>query len=197
LIARLSGTLLEKQVQRLVIDVGGVGYGVVVPLSTFYAVGEPGAAVALRIHTHVREDALQLFGFATALEEQIFERLIGASGIGPKLAVSILSGIESADLVTAVRGNDIARLTKVPGIGRKTAERLVIELRDRLPDSVVEQPTADVPSAGGLRDDILSALMNLGYPRHSVEKSVDGVLRRGVNEFEPALREILRDLSRT
>jgi Holliday junction DNA helicase RuvA len=195
-IARLSGTLLEKQVQRLIVDAGGVGYGVIVPLSTFYAVGEPGASVTLRIHTHVREDALQLYGFGTALEEQIFERLIGVSGIGPKLAVSILSGIESNDLVKAVRGNDLARLTKVPGIGRKTAERLVIELRDRLPDGAAESVAADPASAGGLRDDILSALMNLGYPRASVEKTVDAALRRGASEFEPALREILRDLSR-
>jgi Holliday junction DNA helicase RuvA len=196
-IARLSGTLLEKHVQRLVVDAGGVGYGVIVPLSTFYAVGEPGATVTLRIHTHVREDALQLYGFGTALEEQIFERLIGVSGIGPKLAVSILSGIESGDLVKAVRSNDLARLTKVPGIGRKTAERLVIELRDRLPDGAAASAASDDPAgAGGLRDDILSALMNLGYPRASVEKTVDAALRRGASEFEPALREILRDLSR-
>lgn len=196
MIARLSGTLLEKHVQRLIVDAGGVGYGVLVPLSTFYAVGEPGATITLRIHTHVREDALQLYGFSTALEEQIFERLIGVSGIGPKLAVSILSGIESVDLVKAVRGNDIARLTKVPGIGRKTAERLVIELRDRLPDGASESTPADPAVGGSLRDDILSALMNLGYPRASVEKTVDAALRRGASEFEPALREILRDLSR-
>ena len=197
MIARLSGTLLEKQVQGLIVDVGGVGYGVIVPLSTFYAVGEPGAAIALRIHTHVREDALQLYGFATVLEEQLFERLIGVSGIGPKLAVAILSGIESGELVKAVRGNDLARLTKVPGIGRKTAERLVIELRDRLPDGMVPAGVDTEPPAGGLRDDILSALGNLGYQRHTVEKTVDAVLRGGADDFEPALREILRELSRS
>ena len=195
MIARLSGTLLEKHVQRLLVDVGGVGYDVLVPLSTFYAVGDVGAAVVLRIHTHVREDALQLFGFATALEQALFERLISVSGIGPKLALSILSGIESAELLKAVRDANIARLTKIPGIGRKTAERLVIELRDRLPESPGETPDA-VDIGGDVRDDILSALANLGYPRHSVEKTVDTVMRTGLREFEPALREILRDLSR-
>lgn len=197
MIARLSGTLLEKDVQGLVVDVGGVGYGVLVPLSTFYAVGEPGAPVALRIHTHVREDALQLYGFATVLEEDLFEKLIAVNGIGPKLALAILSGIESAELVKAVRENNLARLTKVPGIGRKTAERLVIELRDRLPAETGAAEVDATPTAGGLRDDILSALGNLGYQRHTVEKTVDAAIRRGVTDFEPALREILRDLART
>jgi Holliday junction DNA helicase RuvA len=194
-IARLCGTLLEKHVQRLVVDAGGVGYGVLVPLSTFYAVGETGATVTLRIHTHVREDALQLYGFATGLEEQLFERLISVSGIGPKLALAILSGIESADLVSAVRENNVARLTKVPGIGRKTAERLVIELRDRLPEPAADQ-AVDRPATGSVRDDVLSALGNLGYQRATVEKTVDVVLGRGMSDFEPALREILRELSR-
>jgi Holliday junction DNA helicase RuvA len=194
-IARLSGTLLEKHVQGLVVDVGGVGYGVLVPLSTFYAVGEPGSSIALRIHTHVREDALQLYGFATPLEEQLFERLIGVSGIGPKLALAILSGIESADLVAAIREGNVARLTKVPGIGRKTAERLVIELRDRLPEGPAATESG-TPVAHGVRDDLLSALGNLGYQRHTVEKTVEAVLGRGVSDFELALREILRELSR-
>jgi holliday junction DNA helicase RuvA len=194
-IARLSGLLIEKHVQRLIVDVGGVGYDVLVPLSTFYTVGEPGAAIVLRIHTHVREDAWQLFGFATALEQALFERLISVSGIGPKLALSILSGIESAELVKAVREANIARLTKIPGIGRKTAERLVIELRDRLPDAPAETSAA-IDGGADVRDDILSALANLGYQRQAVEKAVDVVMRNGVREFEPALREILRDLSR-
>jgi Holliday junction DNA helicase RuvA len=195
-IARLSGTLLDKRVQRLVVDVGGVGYDVLVPLSTVYGLGEVGSPVTLRIHTHVREDALQLFGFATELEQTMFERLIAVSGIGPKLALSILSGIESIDLVKAVRASDVARLTRIPGIGKKTAERLVVELRDRLPDTLAEPADADAPG-GGVRDDILSALANLGYQRHAVEKTVDAVLGRGAAEFEPALREILRELVRS
>ncbi len=197
MIARLSGTLVEKHVQRIVIDVSGVGYEVLVPLSTFYAVGDAGATVVLRIHTHVREDALQLFGFVTALEQTLFERLITVSGIGPKLALAVLSGIESGDLVKAIRAGDIARLTRTPGIGRKTAERLVLELKDRLPQAVegVEEAPADAPAS--LRDDVLSALVNLGYQRHSIEKTVDGVLRREASQdFEAVLRQILRELSR-
>ncbi len=194
-IARLSGTLLEKHVQRLVVDVGGVGYEVLVPLSTSYAVGEPGGAVALRIHMHVREDALQLFGFATPLEQTLFERLIAVNGVGPRLALAVLSGIESRDLVTAVRQGDLARLTRIPGVGRRTAERLVVELRDRLPAD--EAAATQAPGAGGVRDDVLSALLNLGYQRSAVEKTIDAVLRRGdLHEFEPLLREILRELSR-
>jgi Holliday junction DNA helicase RuvA len=196
-IARLAGTLLEKHVPHLVIDVHGVGYAVSVPLSTFYAVGDPGAAVVLRVHTHVREDALQLFGFATPLEQLLFERLIAVSGIGPKLALAVLSGIESGELVTAVRHNDVARLTRIPGVGRKTAERLTIELRDRLPDTAVA-PSDAVDTGGGLRDDVLSALVNLGYQRHAVEKSVDKVLRASAEPaFEPVLRDVLRELSRS
>jgi Holliday junction DNA helicase RuvA len=195
-IARLAGTLLEKHVQQLIVDVGGVGYQVLVPVSTFYAVGDAGSPVALRIHTHVREDAFQLFGFATALELALFERLIGVSGIGPKLALAVLSGIEPQDLVSAVRHDDLARLTRIPGVGKKTAERIIIELRDRLPEQAA--PAADEPApSGGLRDDVLSALLNLGYQRHAVEKTLDAVLRRTeAPTFEPLLREILRELSR-
>jgi Holliday junction DNA helicase RuvA len=197
-IARLSGTLLEKHVPHLLIDVHGVGYAVSVPLSTFYAVGDPGSAVVLRIYTHVREDALQLFGFATSLEQLLFERLIAVSGIGPKLALAVLSGIESGELVKAVRQNDVARLTRIPGVGRKTAERLTIELRDRLPDTTLAPADAAVDPGNDLRDDVLSALTNLGYQRHSVEKSVDKVLRAIPDaSFEPVLRDVLRELSRS
>jgi Holliday junction DNA helicase RuvA len=196
-IARLAGILLEKQPQRLVIDVGGVGYDVLVPMSTFYAVGDPGSAVALRIHTHVREEALQLFGFATPLEQLLFERLIAVSGIGPKVALAVLSGIEAPDLVNAIRQSDLARLTRIPGVGKKTAERIVIELRDRLPESAVV-PAGDAPVPGGaLRDDVLSALVNLGYQRQTVEKTVDALLRKtAAPEFEPLLRDVLREMSR-
>lgn len=198
MIARLAGTLLEKHVPHLLIDVHGVGYAVSVPLSTFYAVGDPGSAVVLRIHTHVREDALQLFGFATPLEQLLFERLIAVSGIGPKLALAVLSGIESGELVKAVRQNDVARLTRIPGVGRKTAERLTIELRDRLPDAAAVPADDAVDTGGDLRDDVLSALTNLGYQRHNVEKTVDKVLRATPDaSFEPVLRDVLRELSRS
>jgi Holliday junction DNA helicase RuvA len=195
-IAHLAGTLLEKHVQRLVVDVGGVGYDLHVPLSTFYAVGEPGARVALRVHTHVREDALQLFGFVTALELSLFQRLIAVSGIGPKVALAVLSGIEPDDLIRAVKGSDIARLTRIPGVGKKTSERIVMELKDRLPK--VEEPAASdtVSEAGDVRENVISALVNLGYQRAAVEKKVDGVLRRiETREFEPLLREVLKSLS--
>jgi Holliday junction DNA helicase RuvA len=195
-IARLSGTLLEKQVQRLVIDVGGVGYDVQVPLSTFYAAGEPGASVTLRVHTHVREDAIQLFGFVSPLELQLFERLISVNGIGPKLALAVLSGIETADLIRAVRQNDVGRLTRIPGVGRKTAERLLVELKDRLPDAAA--PAGDVTEAPsrGVRDDVVSALVNLGYQRGSVETTVDQLLRTGEPAvFEGLLRAVLKALA--
>lgn len=198
MIARLSGTLLEKNVQRLVIDVSGVGYDVLVPLSTFYAVGDVGAKVVLRVHTHVREDALLLYGFMTPLEQTLFERLITVSGIGPKLALAVLSGIESGDLVKAIRQSDIARLTRTPGVGRKTAERLVVELKDRMPQAIGEDGGAPpVDTGDSVRDDVLSALENLGYQRHSVEKAVDAALRRDeAHDFESVLRQILRELSR-
>jgi Holliday junction DNA helicase RuvA len=195
-IAQLTGTLLDKQVQRLVVDVGGVGYAVQVPLSTFYAVGEPGAQVSLRVHTHVREDALQLFGFSTALELQLFERLIGVNGIGPKVALAVLSGIEPPALVRAVQRADLGRLTNIPGIGRKTAERIVIELRDRLPKGVVPDEAPAAASGDETRDDVLSALANLGYPRSAAEKAVEKVLRKGAAAgFEPVLREALKELA--
>jgi Holliday junction DNA helicase RuvA len=195
-IAHLAGTLLEKHVQRLVVDVGGVGYDLHVPLSTFYAVGEPGARVTLRVHTHVREDALQLFGFVTALELSLFQRLIAVSGIGPKVALAVLSGIEPDDLIRAIKGSDIARLTRIPGVGKKTSERIIVELKDRLPK--VEEPAASdtAPEAGDVRENVISALVNLGYQRAAVEKQVDGVLRKvETREFEPLLREVLKSLS--
>jgi Holliday junction DNA helicase RuvA len=198
-IAHLTGILLEKTVPRLVLDVGGVGYDLQVPLSTFYAVGEPGARVALRVHTHVREDAIQLFGFVTPLELALFDRLIGVNGIGPKVALAVLSGIEPGDLVRAIKSTDLARLTKIPGVGRKTAERLVLELKDRLPQAALDAASGSgaVPEdETGPRADVLSALSNLGYQRASVEKTVDRVLGKSPDmTFEPLLRETLRALS--
>jgi Holliday junction DNA helicase RuvA len=196
-IAHLSGTLLDKQVQRLVVDVSGVGYAVHVPLSTFYGIGEPGASVSLHVHTHVREEALQLFGFATSFELQVFERLISVNGIGPKLALAVLSGIEPAALVRAVEQSDLGRLTNIPGIGRKTAERIVIELRDRLPKATsVASDTATSPG-DDTREDVLSALANLGWSRQTAEKTVDKVLRRSEADagIEAILREVLRELA--
>jgi Holliday junction DNA helicase RuvA len=195
-IAHLAGTLREKNLQRLIVDVGGVGYDVIVPLSTMYAIGDPGARVELRIHTHVREDALQLYGFATQLEQTLFEKLIAVSGIGPKVALSILSGIEPAELTRAIRSSDVARLTRIPGVGKKTAERVVLELKDRLPQSIAAAPDpADTADGDDVRADLLSALGNLGYQRGTVEKTVDKVLGTAEDRsFEPLLRAILKQL---
>ena len=200
MIAFLRGRVLEKQPNLIIIDVQGVGYEVQVPLSTYYDIGDAGADAALRIHTHVREDALQLFGFLTLLEEQLFERLIGISGIGPKLAIAILSGIEPAELVTAIQRADVARLTGIPGIGKKTAERIALELKDRLAHLAGgPAPAAETgaPSGNRLRDDLLSALQNLGYHRPLAEKAVDAALARADGAtFEQALRGALRELMR-
>ena len=197
MIAQLRGRIVEKQPNRIVVDVNGVGYDVLVPLSTFYGLGESGAEIALRIHTHVREDALLLYGFATRLEQDLFERLISVSGIGPKLALAVLSGIEPADLITAIHHADLARLTAIPGVGKKTSERIVLELKDRLP-RVEHTPAPDgsavQPSA--LRDDVLSALMNLGYHRPLAEKAVDTAIKAKGGDFEGTLRQALRELAR-
>jgi len=196
MIAVLRGQLLEKHPSRLIVDVHGVGYDVQVPVSTFYQAGEPGASVTLRIHTHVREDQIALFGFATALEHDLFERLIGVNGIGPKLALSVLSGIESADFVRAVEQGDVTRLTRIPGVGRKTAERMTLELRDRLPkvDDVSPSPAPALDATGG---DVVSALVNLGYQRAAADKAVEAVAAEtpGLG-FEDLLRRALRHLSR-
>jgi Holliday junction DNA helicase RuvA len=196
-IAHLSGTLLDKQLQRLVVDVGGVGYDVQVPLSTFYAVGDVGARVALRIHTHVREDALQLFGFATPLEQALFERLIAISGIGPRVALAVLSGIEPEALIRAIRDADLGRLTSIPGVGKKTAERLIVEMRDRLPKTAETTAPGAPAAADDVRSDVLSALANLGYQRAAAERGLERVLTTSESrDFEDVLRAILKDLAR-
>jgi len=199
-IALLKGSLLEKNPSRLIVDVGGVGYDVQVPLSTFYVVGDPPAAVTLRVHTHVREDVIALYGFATTLEQQLFERLIAISGIGPKLALAVLSGIEPVELIKAIRRQDVARLTAIPGIGKKTAERIGLEMKDRLPaalQAVGEEP-ARVRPEDQLRDDLLSALMNLGYQRAVAEKAIDKTTKDAPDvPFDQALRGVLRALMRT
>ena len=200
MIARLTGRLVEKQATRLVVDVHGVGYDVQVPLSTFYRLPDPGDEVTLRIHTHVREDALSLFGFGTALEQQVFERLIAISGIGPRLALAVLSGIDAADLVRAVQAGDVGRLTRIPGIGKKTAERIGLELKDRLPQQLVEQLVAASGGPAGealLRADLVSALLNLGYHRPLAERAVDAALKRsGELSFERTLKQALQELAR-
>ena len=200
MIARLSGLVAEKTPSRLVIDVAGVGYDVQVPLSTFYVLGETGAAVTLRIHTHVREDLLALYGFATRLEQDLFERLIAINGVGPKLALAVLSGIEPADLIRAIRTQDVARLTGIPGVGKKTAERIGLELKDRLPASLqAAEPSPAAPTAADqLRDDLLSALVNLGYQRPTAEKAVEKVLHTQPDaRFEGVLKDVLRTLMKS
>jgi Holliday junction DNA helicase RuvA len=197
MIAYLRGRLLDKQVNRVVVDVEGVGYEVHVPLSTFYDVGEPGAEVALRVHTHVREDALALFGFLTTLELQLFERLISVNGIGPKLALAVLSGIEPRELIAAIRRGDVARLTGIPGIGKKTAERLGLELKDRLPAGLLPETGAQAAGESSLRQDVLSALLNLGYHRPLAERAVDGAIKSAGEEgFERTLKNALRELAK-
>jgi Holliday junction DNA helicase RuvA len=198
-IAHLRGRILEKHPNRLVVEVGGVGYDVFVPLSTFYGLGDAGSDVALRIHTHVREDALLLYGFTTLLEQTLFERLLAVSGIGPKVALAVLSGIEPSDLVRAVESGDVARLTAIPGVGKKTSERIVLELKDRLPRPDALAPNADAitPVATPLRDDVLSALVNLGYHRPLAEKAVTTALKNAPDGgFERTLKHALRELAK-
>jgi len=199
MIAFLRGRVLDKQPNRIIVDVQGVGYEVHVPLSTYYDIGDPGAEVAVRVYTHVREDVLQLYGFLTDLERQLFERLIGISGIGPKLAVAVLSGVESRELVMAVQRGDVARLTSIPGVGKKTAERIVLELRDRLSQLVMPVAEAAPAAAAGdrLRGDLVSALQNLGYHRAQADKAVESTLSSMPDAtFEHALRQVLRELMR-
>lgn len=196
MIAHLHGRVYEKHPNRIILDVGGIGYDVLVPLSTYYVCGDPGTELSLRIHTHVREDQLALFGFSTALELSMFELLIAVSGIGPKLALSVLSGIEPRDLVGAIQRNDLVRLTAIPGVGKKTAERICVELRDRLPKAVAAQGTPESP-ADTLRDDLASALVNLGYHRQNLDRVLQKVLASSSNaRFDDALRLALRELSR-
>ena len=202
MIAHLRGSILEKQPNRIVIDVNGVGYDVFVPLSTFYGLGDPGAAIALRIHTHVREDALLLYGFATLLEQELFERLIGVSGIGPKVALAVLSGIEPQEFIRAIERGDLARLTAIPGVGKKTSERIVLELKDRLPRAQVAAVAAGVapPETSSLHDDLLSALVNLGYHRPLAEKDAEAAIKTlgsGSDvSFERALKQALREVAK-
>lgn len=203
MIAQLSGKLIHKQPSAVIIDVGGVGYDVTIPLSTFYELGEPGTDVSLKIHTHVREDALQLFGFWTAREKEIFLKLTSVSGVGPKLAITMLSGLPAPELITAITNNDLARLTSIPGVGRKTAERVVVELRDKLAVISLEaresERAASHELAAGdaaVRDDTIAALIALGYPKAISERAVSFAMREeGERTIEAVLKRALRRLS--
>jgi Holliday junction DNA helicase RuvA len=197
-IAFLRGKVIDKQPNRVIVDVAGVGYDVHVPLSTFYEIGDEGTDVALRVYTHVREDTLQLYGFLTDLERQVFERLIGISGIGPKLAIAVLSGMDSREVIVAVQRGDVARLTGIPGIGKKTAERIVLELKDRLTQLAAPAAIGASPTSSGdrIRVDLVSALQNLGYHRQQVERAIDSVTSTSEVTFEQALRDALRELMR-
>lgn len=201
MIAHLRGVLLVKKPGLVVLEVGGVGYKVFIPLSTYYELDGEGSVVSFRVHTHVREDTIALYGFLTEIEEAIFERLIAVAGVGPSLALKILSGLEPGDLVETIRRGDSRRLCSVPGVGRKTAERVIVELRDKMPLMValVGEPAvrAGVSSSGQiLYDDLLSALINLGYQKNQADRVVDGVLRDQPGlSFEAALKKALRHLS--
>jgi Holliday junction DNA helicase RuvA len=195
MIAQLRGHLADKRPNQLLVDVHGVGYLVYIPLSTFYAIGDLHTEVTLLIHTHVREDAFSLFGFLTSREKHIFELLLSASGVGPVLALKILSGMSVDDLVPAIRSGDLVKLTGIPGVGKKTAERIVVELRDKLAAIEAIEPTPR-SSRTGLEADVLSALLNLGYERRAAEKAVEDLQSNGAaSSFEVLLRAALQALS--
>jgi Holliday junction DNA helicase RuvA len=207
MIAYLSGKLLSKQANTCIIDITGVGYEVVIPLSTFYDLEDVGTNVQLRIYTHVREDALQLYGFKTARERELFLRLISVSGIGPKLGITMLSGMSADEIIASIRTNNLARLTSIPGVGKKTAERLVIELRDKiaaLSSPALEEEFATRGAGAGaqqsedvVRDDALSALINLGYQKSAAEKAITSAMQEGGDiSVEVILRRSLRQLAR-
>jgi Holliday junction DNA helicase RuvA len=195
MIALLRGVLVEKHPNQAIVDAGGVGYDVTIPVSTFTHLPEAGAEVRLRIHTHVREDALALYGFLTQDEKALFEKLIGVSGIGPKLGVTILSGLAAPDLIAAIRRGEVERLVRIPGVGKKTAERMVLELRDKLPAAAgaeAEQPASELSTVD---QDVLSALLNLGCGRPQAEAAVRKAKAaagaKGAADFEPLFRRAL------
>ena len=196
MIAHLRGKLLDKHPNQAILEIGGVGYDVTITVPTFSALPGLGSEVALHIHTHVREDVLALYGFVQPEEKQLFEKLITVSGIGPKLGITILSGMPSEEMTRAIRGNDVARLTRIPGIGKKTAERMVLELRDKLPREA-EGDVAPVPSLTAVEEDVLSALMNLGYQRPAAEKALTAATKNGKeHSFDAMFRGALGALSK-
>ncbi len=196
MIAHLRGKLLAKHPNQAIVDTAGVGYDVTISVPTFSDLPAIGAEVSLYIHTHVREDLIALYGFLRPAEKLLFEKLITVSGIGPKLAITILSGMAADEMVGAIRGNDVARLTRIPGIGKKTAERMVLELRDKLPEV---SPTAapSVPALSVTEEDVLSALLNLGYQRAAAEKALAVVAKNGKGgTFDAMFRDALAALSK-
>jgi holliday junction DNA helicase RuvA len=200
MIAHLRGKLLVKHPNQVVIETAGVGYEVNISIPTFSELPAAGSEVALHVHTHVREDIIALYGFLHSAEKQLFEKLMTVSGIGAKLAITILSGMPASDMTSAIRANDVARLTKIPGIGKKTAERMVLELRDKLPSVMTVAPTT--PPMSQVEEDVLSALVNLGYQRQAVEKSLATVIGRSgdrshqTESFDALFRETLGMLSK-
>ncbi len=197
MIGQLRGKLAEKRTNQVLVDVGGVGYQVHIPLSTYAALGDLHQEVTLLIHTHVREDQLALYGFLTSREKQLFELLLSVSGVGPSLALRILSGMSVEAIVPAVRKGDVAQLTRIPGVGKKTAERVVVELRDKLAATETTAPESRAP-ASGHEADVLSALLNLGYERRDAERALDELRRDGAgrsSNFEALLRSALQRLS--
>lgn len=200
MIGQLRGKLIHKKPNSLLLDVQGVGYEIFIPLTSFYELPGEGSEITLKIHTHVREDALTLFGFLSQREKDLFLKLVSISGIGPKLAIAILSGAQVEELASAIVSGNLARLTSIPGVGRKTAERVVLELKGQMAQFLLAEQVAP-PSGSGvstaLEDDILSALINLGYPKASAEKSLSAVLHSAECErtFEDILRSTLRRLA--
>ena len=201
MIGFLSGKILEKNANTVILDVGGVGYEVTIPLSTFYELGEVGSEVGLRIFTYVREDSLQLFGFKTARERDIYLKLISVQGIGAKSGITMLSGMSADEIVTAIRTDNIARLTSIPGVGRKTAERMVVELRDKIGELSLGAAASAGAAAGGSADtafdDALSALVNLGYQRNAAEKALQEAAKNGAElSVQKLLRSALQKLAK-
>src|SRR5208283_2878868 len=191
MIAHLRGRLLAKHPNQAVVETSGVGYDVTISVPTFSDLPAVGSEVALHIHTHVREDLIALYGFLRQAEKQLFEKLITVSGIGPKLAITILSGMAADEMVGAIRGNDIARLTRIPGVGKKTAERMVLGLRDKLPQSMPAAAPA-VPAMNATEEDVLSALINLGYQRAAAEKALASAKKDGKTaSFDSLFRDAL------
>ena len=193
MIAHLRGKLIARHPNQVIVDAMGVGYDVTISVPTFSELPPAGSEVSLHIHTHVREDQIALYGFLRPEEKHLFEKLISVSGIGPKLAITILSGMPTDEMTSAIRGNDVARLTKIPGIGRKTAERMVLELRDKLPPVGTDQVHV-LPSLTAVQEDVLSALMNLGYQRATAEKALGSVEKNG--SFDAMFRAALSVMSK-
>jgi Holliday junction DNA helicase RuvA len=196
MIAHLRGRLLIKHPNQAVVETAGVGYDVTISVPTFSELPSNGSEVSLHIHTHVREDSIALYGFVHSGEKHLFEKLITVSGIGPKLAITILSGMPADEMVGAIRGNDVAKLTRIPGIGKKTAERMVLELRDKLPSAAFGETTA-TPATTPVEEDVISALMNLGYQRSAAERAMATASRNGKPvSFDLLFRDALAVLSK-